>query len=347
MQMGLSDSSMPRYSYDEAAAKMEAFERLLSDHGVTVRPGSLLERIGLEVLRLPDVMRDRAGYPLDRDIREYFAEVMGLNDLVDKILRVRGNASFQNLVPYLKLLNEGQPSQAVGSLPTDQAANRLFELLIGAASMQFSGSVALDAIPEATRRNPDVMPIALGKVWGIACKVIHTSSTQTFVDRVEEGLQQIDRSTADRGIVLISMKNRLDIDSVWPLANRDEVDRGADPLYRAHASLTSALRTVHRAADEFARTLAEEAGLRNLASTIARGKSILGVALFFPVATGIKLDIGPTPTFLPSLITVRAGTLRDDDWDFLDLLQASLVNGKPPKRGRLQLSPVVNRRHWR
>jgi len=70
-------------------------------------------------------------------------------------------------------------------------------------------------VRSAGGKNPDVIAHLDGVRWAFACKVMHSDSPKTFLDRVEEGIDQIDRSDAAKGIVVISLKNLLPHEEYW------------------------------------------------------------------------------------------------------------------------------------
>jgi hypothetical protein len=55
-----------------------------------------------------------------------------------------------------------------------------------------------------------------GTLWAIACKAMHSKNPKTFGERVQEAVEQIEVSAADRGLVVVNMKNTFDHDKLWP-----------------------------------------------------------------------------------------------------------------------------------
>src|SRR5688572_16292555 len=76
--------------------------------------------------------------------------------------------------------------------------------------------------------NPDIIAEIGGVPWTIACKVMHSPLTKSLLDRVREGIDQINRSvahkSAQREMVMISLKNVLNHNELWPIAFEDKTN---------------------------------------------------------------------------------------------------------------------------
>ena len=213
----------PGWHFEAAERSALELEILLGSHGIRIRPGSPLEHDVLQTLHL--VSQKRAGRvdPTTEDIRLTYRALVGVHELATLLLTVQHNPQFSALLPHLELLNEGHVLQNSPSTARDQAANKLFELYVAAVAMQCGHDIALDD-PHASRgNNPDILVTIGGTRWGIACKVLHSSSPQGFVDNLTKGLDQIDRSAAEVGVVAFNLKNILSHDEIWPLAPIDGV----------------------------------------------------------------------------------------------------------------------------
>ena len=64
-------------------------------------------------------------------------------------------------------------------------------------------------------KNPDIVFSYQGTRWAIACKTLDTEKAETLTGNISEGILQIDKSNADRGIVIVNMKNQIDHDKAW------------------------------------------------------------------------------------------------------------------------------------
>lgn len=164
----------------------------------------------------------RTALPQGYDIRPEYSDMAALAELGSQLIRVGDHPNFSALAPHLQLLNTGEASQNRRAPVTDQDANKIFELLAACYAMQWSDTVELDhPVKSSGGRNPDVIAVLPEGRLGIACKVLHSKAEQTIIDRLVDGLDQIDRGRCDRGFVFISLKNVLDRDQYWP-GERDE-----------------------------------------------------------------------------------------------------------------------------
>jgi hypothetical protein len=71
-------------------------------------------------------------------------------------------------------------------------------------------------------RNPDIIAEINGTSWAFACKTMHSSLAKSFLDRVRGGIKQIEATNANKGLVVISLKNVLPHDHLWPVVREPE-----------------------------------------------------------------------------------------------------------------------------
>jgi hypothetical protein len=70
--------------------------------------------------------------------------------------------------------------------------------------------------------------VTIGGVrWAFACKMMMGVSPVSLFDRIEDGVEQIDRvatpkGPVQRGVVVISLKNRFDHNEFWPILNSEQ-----------------------------------------------------------------------------------------------------------------------------
>lgn len=201
----------------DAAASAAAFEELLKRHNIRIEPGSPLEDSILEVHRLLEDRSSQSISPTQPDFRYRYRVLTGFQEFAATLLRIENRPGFAALIPHLKLLKTGSVLQSSRSLPRDQAANKLFELYMAALVLPYADAIELDDPFHSEGTNPDILAKMDGHVWGIACKVLHGRNPQGFCDRLLEGIQQVESSTAELGVVAFSIKNILPHDDLWPL----------------------------------------------------------------------------------------------------------------------------------
>ena len=126
------------------------------------------------------------------------------------------------------LLGDGNIALNVWNPPSDAQANKVFELYMALVVAPLSQDLELDhPVHSSGGKNPDVIAELDGVRWGFSCKVMHTDSTKTFVERVRGGIDQIQRSVAakeiDCGVVVVSLKNLLPHDYFWTMPANSEI----------------------------------------------------------------------------------------------------------------------------
>ena len=291
-----------RFTYAEDLAV--SLEALMQRHGLMIRAGSMLERATLSIFDMVDRFRN---YSSDReleDIRQPFRELIGLTELAALILRASEHASFPALLNHLRLLNQGSAIQNTHSFSTDQATNKVFELFTATLAMQCGIDVKLDDPNSSEGDNPDVLVTIDGRRWGIACKVLHSSQPQTFVDRLSEGIDQIERSEADIGIVVFNLKNLVHHDDYWSIQNLEDWRAGAEPTFGCFINAEAPFNELLREAQSVGVRLKEHIERPILEGLFAGKKAVPGYLLWAHTVCGIMRDA------LPVVSSVRVMTFQ-------------------------------------
>lgn len=309
----------PGWEYGAAEDAALALEQLLQEHGVVIGSGSAFEAHVLNVLHLVAAKRNRGSAAVPDDQRDIYRTLIGVYELASLLLAVRRSPGFAALVPHLHLLNEGAALQNKPSAGSDQATNKIFELYMGAAAIQCGTDPALDDPEHSNGRNPDVLFTAGGKRWGIACKVLHGRHPQGFVDNLTKGLDQIDASEAEVGVVAFNLKNVLAHDEVWPLAPLERLE-GA-PLttgtwVNPEAPFTILIAQMERLAADLASYLPEG----HLGALFAGRKSVPAFLLWGASPSGVIIQGKPTPTSVRAMVVKTIGEIADSDLQVLTCL---------------------------
>lgn len=184
--------------------------------GVPPEPGSSLDRMVQSTAQIMARARGEGQIARDYDVRPEYSDMAALAELGVQLVRASQNPSFTGLKPHLELLNTGEASQNRRASVRDQAANKIFELVTACYAMQWSENVELDHPFLSDGTNPDVISVLEERRLGIACKVPHSAHPQTLIDRVVDGLDQVDRGECDHGFVFLSLKNVLNRNRYWP-----------------------------------------------------------------------------------------------------------------------------------
>lgn len=285
-----------KYSFADAVERLHQFEALLQSRGIEIRSGSVLEELCLNTMDVLEQHRHPEKIDPQRDFRREFAEVIGLQEIVRKVLRHQGHRDFTQLIEHLRLLNDCHPAQNTPSLVTDEGSNKIFELLIGLCCMAFGRNIVLDSPVAATGQNPDVLVDIDQQKWGFACKVIHSPSSQTFFDNLQKGIEQIENSPAVTGIVVFNLKNILNHDDYWRLTNREQYLKGAEPLFSAFRDRDEGFTKLEADGERIRKKVLEEIAPEHWVRLFENKKAIPGFLHFVQMCAGLHHEIGVHPS---------------------------------------------------
>lgn len=106
------------YTFAEAWDLVIRFECLLKSIKIEIRPGSILEQLCLNTVDLCEKHDHPELRPADSvDVRPSYREMVGLFDLLVKLVSSGGHPAFPRLAPHLRLLNDGNPLQSPATSP--------------------------------------------------------------------------------------------------------------------------------------------------------------------------------------------------------------------------------------
>ncbi len=260
---------------DDADQAVDAFEQILGRHGIEIEKGSLLEHSCLLLKRQRDLNESAAlgdQTPITEQLYQELQEAIGIMAPVRLIVRHAAHPDFGQLVPHLRLLNQGSVLQTLPANYMDKASNKLFELRVALAAMGTGQAILVDN-PDTSSGggNPDVLArMADGRRWGFACKVINGDAPMSLFQNIEKGVAQVECSDCDVGLVVGSLKNRLPHDEVFPVLERHQ-DR---IVVGAHLDWKNARDAMSRACAEKFAAMREHVGLTQYASTFEGKKAL-------------------------------------------------------------------------
>lgn len=283
---------MRRNAFDNAIA----FEALLRRQGIRVEQESVLERVILDVFAI--------NYGLghsEAHAGEFAKSLSGFGNLARLVLSVEGHASFPELLPHLRILNDGEVRQTARSPASDQVANKLFELYIACIAMRCGVDVCLDNPQQSQGNNPDVLATFNGVRWGIACKVLHGAHPQTILDLVASGVEQIDRSEAATGIVMVNLKNWINHDYYWPPTVFSEDRMGLVPAF---ASIEEPLEGLAYDTKELGKSLRAHASDSDI-EPIFRGHKSIPAFAFVAQTTAMVVQGDETIITSPHVLNIQ------------------------------------------
>jgi len=252
-------------AFEEMQKRIFEFEELLRNRtGIApVAPGSKLERAALAVMEMLATCKKQVPHDKRRDYREEWRRALSFSDMLRKILNVKNHPAFDQLWPHiLLLLGDNEIAQNVWSPKEDGGANKVFELYAGLLVLPLCSSIDMDdPVSSSGGKNPDIIAEIDGCSWALACKVMHTASEKSFLDRIRDGINQInrcvERGKAQRGIVVISLKNVLDHDKLWPITREPGT---GDIIYATYLDELTPRRLLESECNRYQRELLELCG---------------------------------------------------------------------------------------
>ena len=314
---------MSRRTYSEWEMLVWDLEKILKHHGIKVPSKSAFEEAALTLTEMEYLRQNPAAYDCTVDSREKWRQALSLADLAEKIILVQNHPDFPQLVPHLQLLARDSDLSQFSFTPREnQDNNKTFELYLAAAGLHVMTGCTVDNPEQSRGDNPDIMGHFNGRLWAVACKAMHTTNPKTFLDRVEEGVMQIERSIAERGIVVVNMKNTLNHDDLWPARVKD-----GEYYYFPFPNEVAARKPL---IDEFKKLQQELFGLLGDEPSFYRhlfqGKKTRPcILLIYSTVTGLESPAGPTFTMLKTINALVCGNDGETE-DFSNRLNNCLHN---------------------
>jgi hypothetical protein len=212
-----------------------------------------------------------------------------VHDLAAKVVSAQALPDFASFDEHLKLIAEAKEFTTIGQVAQadarDDISRKIAELYVGCLAIHCGTQIVLDHPQRATGDNPDILLTYDGHRWALAVKTLVSSRNgETIFERIREGAAQIDRSDADRGMVVINAKNVIDHEAFW----------GPPPPFASLDAAIDALRAQLRGVVDLAAQDRPKAEWDDL----FRGKAVPPVILigqsvtYLPVGGGFE---APTP----------------------------------------------------
>jgi len=280
---------------------MEQFEALLKGRGIEIAGGSKLEHGCLVLQEMRRRHQNPDGNAPWSGIADNLRQAVGVAQLVDLTLKNVCHPDYDQVVAHLKQLNVGSAAQNVPAPREDQASDKVFELLVALAVMPTATGVAMDdPIRSAGGTNPDVLATMLdGRRWGFACKVVHGDNPKSLYDNFEKGVEQIEKSDAEIGLVVVNFKNKLPTDNYFPVL-RD----GHEPILGTHRELEPIVEEMAAWVREQVEAMVRVIGAQEVWETVRHTKALPGVLVVNEAAVGLSTDRGPVPSLVGFLQVV-------------------------------------------
>lgn len=302
-----------KYPFDTSEELIFDFETLLKDNGLVIKKDSDLEKISFAILETNSKYKKEIIHDNSIDIRDLFSDFAGLVDIAGKIVKNKTHPDFKQLLPHLEVLNKaGTAVLTTKSKITDDGNNKLMELYIALLCMRFATNIRLDDPNNSKGDNPDIMFTYRNKEWAIACKALHSANEKTLYDNIEKGTKQINRSNADKGLVVVNFKNIIDRNQIWPLLNEEEFKKAEEPIFSFHPTIDAPIKILQSYGYDYQKKLLELIGAEHLIALSKSGKCPSGFLIFLQAMTS-AIHKGQCPAIiLKTFNLVQFDNVEDD-----------------------------------
>jgi hypothetical protein len=313
------------FTFDGNERLVADFEALIARKNaeLNIPRNSPLEKASYAVIELLQGYRREIPHDFRKDYRNEWRLAIALGDLLRKLLNASNLPAFPQLWPHVLLLLENTNiTQNLWSPREDADANKVFELYVALLLLPVCQTIELDD-PETSSggENPDVMANISGARWAFACKVMHTDSPKTFLERVEEGIEQIENSECDKGLVVISLKNLIRHNELWKVKQEDN----GEFTYYAWPSLKYPIDSMLRLCKRYEESTVDESTLRDALAKRFQGKRAVPSVILHLCSTGSLSTRGMIIPCMPRMLYgIVLGQLTGQDHVVLQALNDSL-----------------------
>lgn len=275
-------------SFKQAAQIVEQFESDLYSLGISIANGSDLELICLNIIDLESKRQGKSYVNLRDDCRPIWRRTVGLVDLLRLLSHARELGRLSLFEPHLRLLNQGVAPQNIRVL-SDDACNKIFEMLVGLFCLPLAQDLEIDDPHKSKGNNPDILATIDGTIWGFSCKTPNGTSAKTMFERMKEGVEQIENSSAEKGAVYFNFRNVIDHNQTWPAIPHGpastQPERFTYHIWPDSQPIEAYLRDL---VDEKNGEMLNEIGPMNVQNLFLGKKSIPGAMVFLETAAAFQ-----------------------------------------------------------
>lgn len=302
---------------------VEQFEGDLSTIGISIAQGSDLELICLHILDLESKRQGKSYYDIEEDIRPLWRRAVGLVSLLQLLGYARIHKKLSIFKPHLRILNQGTVPQNVRAL-SDDTCNKVFEMLVALLCLPIAEHVKLDDPHHSQGNNPDILATIEGTTWGFSCKTPNSTSAKSMFDRLKEGVDQIERSRAEKGIVYYNFRKVIDHDRVWPeVKHTDETESAKYFRFQVWPNSDPVNSYFRALIDTKNGEMLKEIGVRQVQSVFASKKSLPGSMIFLQSAAAFETEFGHCVSSISFPGIMIFGSITRQDMGVLERIQRS------------------------
>lgn len=202
----MSVSALPK-AFLEIDSDVSWFRELLAEKGINVVAASVLDRDLTAAQTLAPILRGEVR--LTCTDAEFLERVRAAHAVIQIVVALRRtiHVTDPSLGPFWDSF-KGTDVSLMRPSPNSKRRNTVWEIFVTA----IAAAIAPDA---AMAEPPDLTFSFRGELWGAACKVLYSPSTDKHVAEIVDGVKQIERSPAMHGLVAVNVTNLLDHRRYW------------------------------------------------------------------------------------------------------------------------------------
>lgn len=200
----------------DALRTVDQFEELLSEKGISIPANP---STGADMLPIWNILQQiRSGFRgIPDELQDQYAAGIAVHDMAAKVLAAKAHADFDALLPHLQMLANGAVHLTQEPPGNADVYNKLIEIYWACLLMANGVNVALDHPTHSTGDNPDVIALENSSpARAYAFKTVRSPHTQSLLEHLEKGVDQIERSKANEGIVALHLTPRILKADLWP-----------------------------------------------------------------------------------------------------------------------------------
>ncbi|TRZ48803.1 hypothetical protein D4Q80_03410 [bacterium] len=314
------------FYFDECVKNLFEFESLLKAKKLNIKHDSEFEKISYTILEVQEIFKEaKKAYDNKIDNRESYRKMAGLNDILRKIIYLKDNPDFEQLLPHIRLLfSDSKIVQNIWSPKEDQVSNKLYEFFIALIVMRVGSDLEIEDPNDSGKGgNPDVIISIDGIQWGFACKVMHSSSAKSYIDRLKDGIDQIKRSNVKRGIVTFNLKNLVNHDGYWPVVKDPNSQEISYVGFDDYEGVVNDLRRYAYKKNDIVHSVFDDNN-DEIIKLFSKTNVCPTTLLFIPTVTSIAQNGLPIITLIRSLVMQPFLETAEDDRKVIEKINYSL-----------------------
>lgn len=309
------------YTYSEFENFLNLFKRIFSDNGIIIESKSKLSEICDTIPELVKCYKDKEYQKRIDNPKEFFGNILGFWIFLRKIINLSNHRDFVKLKPHLSLLASKEFNQNEKKGHED-ATSKIFELLFALILLQAGcDDLDIDSPTKSKGNNPDILVTWKGERWGFACKTVYSLSEKTFFDNIKKGIDQIQKSEADKGYVVINFRNIIN-HNFWGCQNN--LNKNSEDSYVAY-NLNYIVEKILTEVSEKENKTITEIGKKNILNAYIDKKASFGFIAFCSTIATMAPSGELIPAEISMLVHCRFGENDfNDDLCFLNQINEAL-----------------------